>query len=273
MQNKQLLAGLALTALGFAAVPTQAQTVASDNATSYSGGNFSGQNQGTGFQPFVVVVPGDASEDGAFIGSEDNIQNGHSNNNAFDIYANSGGDAVATRGFNAPLSGNETFASVWTNASADTGQIVGVSLNDTAGNALLSLYFVGGDSTYQFTAGTPVAGGGTNTALDFSYYGGVQFSVQLNGANGYTFTAYRQPNYQISTAETYTTSGTLTDSIASVSYYNHGAGNGSDVKFNDMTITGTPAPEPSQTAALGLGVLGLAGLALRARRRTARRAG
>ena len=35
-------------------------------------------------------------------------------------------------------------------------------------------------------------------------------------------------------------------------------------------ITPAPAPEPSQTAALGLGVLGLAGMAFTAHRRTLR---
>jgi hypothetical protein len=36
---------------------------------------------------------------------------------------------------------------------------------------------------------------------------------------------------------------------------------------DNLSLVATPAPEPSQTAALGVGVLGLAGLALKARRR------
>lgn len=281
MHVKQIVIGLGPVALGLIALmPAQAQnvTIASDSGDNYTQyGQYAGLNNGTGFQPWIVV--GGDGGGASFVNSQSNIQ-GPNTTNVFDLYDNGTSlPSTATRPFSAPLGIGSTFATSYLNEYVPPTGNVGLSLDDASGTALFTFYLPGSGSTgdpgdWRFVSGGIPASlltTGVDAGLPYQYYGAVQIAVTATGAGTYTFSASEGPNYQ-NNGGAFTTTGTLPGGgpIAEVVYFTANTGGKNDVEFNNLSIT-TPAPEPTQTPILGLGFLGLAGLMLRASRRTGRR--
>jgi MYXO-CTERM domain-containing protein len=286
MQKKHLLAGLALASFGLTGpVSAQTTTVASDSGDNYTlYGQFNGLNGGTGFQPWVIV--GGDGGGASFVNAQNNIH-GPITTNVFDMYDNGAAlPSTATRAFSTPLTVGSTFSTSFLDSYVPSNGNVGVTLDNAAGAALFTFYLPGNGANpaggnpgdWRFvTGGIPASPltAGQDTTIPYAYYGALTVSVTQTGAGTYSFSAVQPANVGNNgpVGGSFATTGTLPGGsrIASVVYFTTNVNGGNDVEFNNLSIV-APAPEPSQAAALGLGVLGLAGLALKARRRTPQQA-
>ena len=124
----------------------------------------------------------------------------------------------------------------------------------TVGLGSIGLY-AGGSGNFTVTGGTFATGSG-----GYTVFANTGSSMDLYG----NFTGLMPGQTQALASGSGSFTGTLTNNTAAqtLSYYNQG---GTITLHNTVAA----APEPSSVAALGLGVLGLCGLALKARKRTA----
>jgi len=171
---------------------------------------------------------------------------------------------------------NGNSSSVGLTVTADSGFSGNQSSTSTDPRALLGSFVVtqnNGKGQITLTGLT------ANSAFDlvlFGINGGYNDRTTKFALTDSTFTALP------GTGSTMTTTGgqdntfnnpqnyvefTGTTTAQGLVYATYTGGNTSDGNFSGLQIGVTAAPEPSQSAALGLGALGLAGLALKARRR------
>jgi hypothetical protein len=127
------------------------------------------------------------------------------------------------------LTAPQTVQIDWANRSVNTGAPVGVSLT-SAGTPVVTVKFVGGDplGVYRYDDF-----GGTNqsTGEGFAYQNLRTLKFSITGASTYT-----------ASFGSSTWSGTYSGAIDGIRVFNNGGGNGSDVPFNNLTVS---APEPS----------------------------
>lgn len=117
----------------------------------------------------------------------------------------------------------------------------------------------------------------TSASIDYGDFGGTAngdydtFTMQAYSGLGGTGTLLTTSTdtYGGKILPTFDTVSVSAADIRSITFIGGSPGNlPNSVYYDNLSVT-TPAPEPSQTAALGMGVLGLAGLAVKARRRSA----
>ena len=243
----------------------------SSNYTLYS--DFNSQNGGTGFGAWSISNNDPAANDaGDFVNT--------AADGGFDIWENGAqaGGAVtdtiaAIRPFSGALGSGQVLSFFdYLNAGSNTGNSgpgggpgpgcsLGFSLEDSAGNALFTLAAHGGGG-YTLTDATQ-----TNvaaTGMGYNYQSIDNFSFLLNDAatGAYTLTVSG------AASETYTGFiSTATGGISQLAVFNTNGGYGSDLRFDNLSISNTPgvAPEPAS-----LGLLGIAaGAGLLRRRRSA----
>ena len=127
--------------------------------------------------------------------------------------------------------------------ATDPGLDVGVSLLNSSGNAItFGIYGGEPNSGYPYTgngyfyadAGSTGASAGS---MGYQYQSEFSIAFTMTGANTYSAVAGSD-----------SWSGTFNGQLLGMEVFNDGAGNGSDVAFNNLTVTTVPEP----------GVLGLA---------------
>jgi hypothetical protein len=127
-----------------------------------------------------------------------------------------------------PLLVGQTIAIRWANRAIQPGTSVGVSLM-SGGTPAITVRFLGGGS-YLLDDVTPAQ----PLAEPFHYETLTPLSVTLTSATTYTGQFGATP-----------ISGTLAGTIDGIRVFNAGAGNGSDVFFNNLAVS---IPEPSAVA-------------------------
>lgn len=129
--------------------------------------------------------------------------------------------------------------------AVDPGREVGVSLLNASGNAITFGIFGGEpDASYPYTgsgyyysdAGSSYASAGS---MSYQYQNEFNIAFTVTGAGTYSAVAGSD-----------SWSGTFSGSLIGMDVYNHGAGNGSDVAFNNLAVV----PEPGTIAFMGLGL-------------------
>ena len=275
---------LSLGATAFASAP------AADNASSYAynPGNWpNGSNGGFGFAPWVLSVSvGGAG--GHFIwkstanadGLDDGIVGGVAGDGDIDTTIgpspdvptwppanvtvprswgmwNAGGVTDAIRPFTGgPLAIGQTFSVDFDNGWVNTGQTVGIGLQNAAGLNLWEVYFVGGGNVYVNND----AAGPVNTTVGYGDEG-LHVDFTLTGPAAYTMTLTRRDGVN------QTIAGGLMNpqgdqNIVQFRAFNSGGPGGDPYNFyvNSLQII----PEPSTFGLVSLGLLGA--LALRRRK-------
>jgi hypothetical protein len=253
MFRKQMSVVTVAGLMALSAGAAQGALVASDNASDavYNDGLQSGDNGGTGFQPFIL-------ENGnAFIGNSQNngFQNGNINSAGDEAFGQYDTQTL-TRPFTGALSVGQTFSIDFDNGFLGNGEVAEVRLANASGAQLFSFGFTGGEQEYQIDDAS-----GDNqlvSSIGFSS-AGFQIDFTLTGATTYSLAILNQANNQL-----FTRVGTIAGEIDRVQIVSgpltpDGEG---DVFSNNFAITDAVVPEPTT-----LGLLSLAGLTALRRRR------
>jgi hypothetical protein len=190
---------------------------------------------------------------GAYYGSQPSL------GNAWQLYSyqnsgvGNGGSAFANTTFaGGALSIGQTVSINFNMRAVDPGKQVGLSLLNGSGNAITFGIF-GGEPNVTY----PYTGSGY-------YYTDAGSSYASAGSMGYQYQSYFNIEFTVTGAGTYSAvagsdswSGTYSGSLIGMQAFDAAAGNGSDVGFNNLTIT--TVPEPSTLAMLALGSVGIFG--------------
>jgi hypothetical protein len=133
-----------------------------------------------------------------------------------------------------PLTAGQTISINFEMRAADAGRDVGVKLLNASGDAITFGIFGGEpNATFPYTgsgyfysdAGSSYASAGP---MGYQYQSEFNISFTITGANTYTAAAGSD-----------TWSGTFSGQLVGIDVFNYGAGNGSDLAFNNLTV----APE------------------------------
>jgi aryl-phospho-beta-D-glucosidase BglC (GH1 family) len=166
----------------------------SDNASdpAYSGANFNAANGGNGFGAWSVSPSGNTSTAGWFIGSSTTNGFGSSGgidssgNKSWGSYASGGATASAVRAFSSgALLVGQRFSVDMDNGWVETNDSVGVDLQNSSGQTLLEISYLGFNPTGTY--GSTDAGGQHNLGIPFTD-GGVHLSFVLTSASAYSAT-------------------------------------------------------------------------------------
>ncbi len=268
MKNLKYVVGC-LALISAIVVSAGAQT-ATDNAGNYTGWGNNGtqttfapsNNQGTGFGAWTTAAVGSGFA-GEFLGnSTANGAGGHlginssANSDAWGEFANTANTASTVRPFDIPLTLPTQYVTIdMENGYVQTGGTVGLGLQDSEGDNLMELFFVGGNGAYTLYNGSTTNGNtgisftDTGLAVTFTLEAGNKLNVSVTGMNG--------------NSASYTTNGigmeTQTDmTISQIRLFNFNAGSGSSYNafFNNLTVV----PEPSSIMLVIVGLLGAVGL-------------
>ncbi len=242
---------------------SQAADVASDNAgnTVYDNDWQTGYNGGIGFSAWTITTEGTSNESGAFVGSS--TVNGDGNGGidtagrALGLYANSGRTSSALRSFTggALLTG-QTFSLSIDNGFIESGNAVGMALQNSSGQNLVEFFFFGGSSNYTVNAASATGStpGFTDEGLNLT------FTIGAAGSFALTIDPLDAQSTQIVTG---TLSNATGGQVASqFRLFNANAGGGDARNFYANSFAVSAVPEPLATLG-GSALLGL--LALRRR--------
>ncbi len=143
------------------------------------------------------------------------------------------------------LSIGQTVSLDWGNSAIQAGQDAGLSILDGSGNSVITFSFTGGEPTgdYRYSDAGVTA---QDSGFGFLYQTTFNVAFTVTGANTYS-----------ATAGTATWTGTFAGSLNGIEVFNNAAGNGSDVGFNNLTIS--QVPEPGTIALVGMGMVLLFG--------------
>jgi hypothetical protein len=128
-------------------------------------------NGGFGMGPWTLNPALNTPQNGFFVGNStgNNGTSGDTNNDgdintvpgprAWGLYANSGQTASAVRDFNLPFTLGSAFEIFMDNGDVQAGGKVGFALQNSSGQDLLEVYFVGGGTQYIVHGNTPISSG------------------------------------------------------------------------------------------------------------------
>jgi hypothetical protein len=160
------------------------------------------------------------------------------------------GSVVATTTFaGGALAVGQTVSINFEMRAVDPGKQVGIDLLNGSGAAITFGIFGGEPGPYPYTgsgyyysdAGSSFASTGS---MGYQYQSEFNIAFTVTGANTYS-----------AVAGTDTWTGTFSGSLIGMDVFNLGAGDASDVAFNNLTVV----PEPSTIALIGMGLGLLAG--------------
>jgi endoglucanase len=166
---------------------------ASDNASdpAYTGGNFNGANGGTGFNPWVVSpAPNTGNAQWFIASSSTNGYNPPTGNidstggKSWGSFANNAGTGTAVRVFSAgALVPSQVFSVDMDNGYVEAGDSVGINLQNSSGQTLLQVNYVGGNAAGDYAY---VDSGGSHS-LGVAYTdGGLHAHITLTSATTYS---------------------------------------------------------------------------------------
>ena len=197
----------------------------------------------------LTTTPGFSGADGsgAYYGSQPSL------GNAWQLYSyqndgvGNGGSAFANTTFaGGALAIGQTVSINFNMRATDPGKQVGLSLLNGSGNAITFGIFGG-----EPNAGYPYTGNGY-------YYTDAGSAYASAGSMGYQYQSYFNIAFTVTGAGTYSAiagsdnwSGTFAGSLIGMQVFDAAAGNGSDVGFNNLTITTVPEPGTFALVAAG----------------------
>ena len=155
------------------------------------------------------------------------------------------GSVVATTTFaGGALAVGQTVSINFEMRAADPGKQVGIDILNGSGAAVTFGIFGGEPGPYPYTgsgyyysdAGSAYASAGS---MGYQYQSEFNIAITVTGANTYSAVAGSDA-----------WSGTFSGSLFGMDVFNLGAGDASDVAFNNLTVV----PEPSTFALLGIGL-------------------
>lgn len=145
------------------------------------------------------------------------------------------------------LSVGQTVSIDFEMRAIDPGRDVGVSLLNGSGDAI----------TFGIYGGEPGAYPYTGNGYFYSDAGSTDVSA---GSMGYQYQSEFNIAFTVTGADTYSAvagsdswTGTFSGSLLGIDVFNDGAGNGSDMGFNNLTVAG-PVPEPGTASLVSLGL-------------------
>jgi hypothetical protein len=225
--------GVATSNVASATTPATNNVIAYDRASepAYGGGWTNGSNGGTGFGPWQLIQ---TATGGFLLGTS--VSNGWSTGitidscgEAFGLFANSGGNAVAYRALNTSLTIGQSLLWRMDNGWINTGSSVGIALRNgnttnTVNNyntgARFEFFFLGGSNDYYAVD----SAGRRDTGVGYSSEA-LELEFTLTGTNTYSLHVTRLEN-NTSTIITGTLNGTAGSTIDSFALYNRNAGSG-----------------------------------------------
>lgn len=156
-------------------------------------------------------------------------------NEAWGLWANSGGVADAVRTFDAALGTGDTFKIDMDNGWVESGGTVGLGLRNSADENRLEVYFVAGNTNYTVHDNS----GARDSGVPFTDEG-LHIEVTITGADSYSITIFRLEDGTSATL-TGTLGGTTSTAIDRVRLFNANAGSGTErnLFFNNIAINST----------------------------------
>jgi parallel beta-helix repeat protein len=202
-----------------------------------------GDNGGFGMGPWTLNPASNTPQNGFFVGDStgNNGTSGDTNGDgdintipgprAWGLYADSGQTASAVRDFNLPFTPGSVFEIFMDNGDVQAGGKVGFALQNSSGQDLLEVYFVGDDTQYIVHGSTPIS---SSSSVSFTREG-VRVVITLTTASTYQATLTRLVDGAGDTV-----SGTLRNNPGPISRLrlfniNAGASPSNDVFFNRIT--------------------------------------
>jgi hypothetical protein len=272
------MAGVYAAVLGGLGGIAHGSLVASDQVSNnppYTGyNNFNGLNGGSGFGPWNASNVSGTSG-GSFMWNNVDLTT-PGQGQGFDIYDNglqnsptaglATDEFAAVRPFTGALASGQVFSfkeqvNNGSNPSNGGPSNLGFSLEDASGNVLFDFHTQGGASGYFLSDATQTQTLESN--VPYNYQAIDTFSFTLNNAatGAYTFTVSgTPPSYNLSgpplALQTFT--GTISPAsggISQVAIYNNNGGQGSDMQFDNLSITNVPEPISAGMAMIGFTVL------------------
>ncbi|WP_162126239.1 beta strand repeat-containing protein [Flavobacterium phycosphaerae] len=202
-------------------------TISGLNKSSAGASWTNGQNDNTtGFGAWSLSTFGTTT--GFFAGSSD-INNGGST--SWGMYA-SGGNNVASAVRPVAMGVGNTISFSMDNGFIDTGKTIGFGLQNSAGENLAELVFIGGQSTYRM-----IDANSANTSIGYTG-AGLDISLTYTGTNTYSITvSARGGSSATYTGRTFTTQAGG-QKPTQIRFFNAGAGTGGgyDLFFNSLTL-------------------------------------
>ncbi len=242
---------LALVVIFLLRPSANAQTiVAQDDCEAYSGGNYTDENQGSGFSgAFQFRAFGVNDQGGEFIETGTRKISG---NQSFGIYANTTGTGKAvSRSFSSALSGlHRVSFRVRFDLNTNNGLSAGFVICDTdvgsqsMWNTGQRLYLgISGDGLWKYDDGTlktvTISGG------NFACTGGDIYLVELDfnatSGNSYALRITNETAASTSDIMSGTLAGTANAAILSIGFGNGVTGNTQNLIFDDIVVTQNPA--------------------------------
>ena len=261
--------------------PGHAQTTFTDNASNYSSYTTGSGAGVAGFGAFNVATIGPSA--GTFVASASQSEGGNgtpapstidTSGNSFGTYANNGATSTVdvTRSFAVPTqSSGLNIAGDSFSLNFVTGYNDGANGTGNSGVSLLTS--TGTVGTFQYVSNDQyLFNGQLVTKADTTKQDYTNGAFSLN----YLLTSPTAYTLNVSGPFSFTGTGTLTSPVTGFQVQQQNSGGGDpahNAYFNNLSLTAanapsSAAPEPSQTAALALVVLGIGGLLLRRRLNT-----
>lgn len=262
MKQIYLTLTLFLTVL---ALPVRGQTtVASDDAEAYTGGNFTDENQGTGFAgSFTFKMFGNDDQGGEFLSNSGSGGRQIEGNQSLAIYANNSGTGRAvSRQFTTALSGSHRIVfRVRFDLNPNAGKTAGFVIcstptsSQTYWNDGQRLFLgISGDGLWKYDDGTLKTVTFNNGASNFGAIGGDIYEIQLDfdpgGTDTYGFKITNITSSAVSDVMTGTLGGTANASIAAIGFGNGVTGTNQNLIFDAISVIQNPTnPLPIELAA------------------------
>lgn len=192
------------------------------NESAYNDGWSTGDNGGTGFGAWTLTGGANA---GLFIGSSDNI---NTNGKSFGLWAKNGATSSAVRDFSSAMAESDRFTIYMENGWIQYGGTVGFGLQNSSGNNIIEVYFVGGGSHYTVNDNSS---GPAVTTFEFTG-NGLKIEVDLNTSSTYTVKLSPAVGGSVISKD-----GSFTGIISRLRLFNYNAGDDSnyDLYFNSLS--------------------------------------